>query len=301
MIGIYKVTNLINNKVYIGQSVHIETRWKSHQNDYNNINYSGYNTMFYNAIRKYGINNFKFEIIEECNLNELNEKETYWIKYYNSYIGFQNCNGYNMTLGGDNFAFGNGTLAKEQVEEIKQLLLTTDISQVELGKRYGVSAMTISDINRGITWTDESLNYPLRVTNIRKNRFDKLTLSKEELYNLLLKNNGNFTLTAKQLNVTTTTLYKWCRRFGLPASSQNYKSSKKEKSNNIIEENNNNYTNTKKSVYMIDKQNDIILKQFDSLTEAANFLNKPNGGSHIGAVCENKRKSAYGYKWKWKK
>ena len=45
--------------------------------------------------------NFSIELIEEISNSSLNDREKFWIKYYNSYIGFENCNGYNATLGGD--------------------------------------------------------------------------------------------------------------------------------------------------------------------------------------------------------
>ena len=63
MIGIYKFTNKINNKTYIGQSKSIETRYKRHLYDAN----KGSKTIFHRALIKYGIENFTFEIIEECN------------------------------------------------------------------------------------------------------------------------------------------------------------------------------------------------------------------------------------------
>ena len=98
MIGIYKVTNLINQKVYIGQSDNIEQRWKRHKT--RSINNCGkdYNYAFYRAIRKYGLENFLFEVIEECSKDELNQREKYWIKYYNSYL---NPDHYNETEGGE--------------------------------------------------------------------------------------------------------------------------------------------------------------------------------------------------------
>lgn len=95
MIGIYKITNSINDKVYIGQSENIERRWKEHEKDSKTKHYA-----LYLAMRKYGIENFKFEVIEECSIKELDEKEIYYIEQHNSYIHAKDSNGYNMTLGG---------------------------------------------------------------------------------------------------------------------------------------------------------------------------------------------------------
>ena len=84
MIGIYKITNKINLKVYIGQSRNIEKRWIAHKTIPFNTKNKRNNTLLYNAICKYTLDNFSFEIIEKCNISELNIKENYWINYYNS-------------------------------------------------------------------------------------------------------------------------------------------------------------------------------------------------------------------------
>ena len=92
MVGIYKITNQINNKVYVGQSSCIERRWAEH------LYYSeNEQTLLQRAFKKYGITNFKFEVLEECEPQNLNEREIYWINFYNSFE-----NGYNMTPGGEN-------------------------------------------------------------------------------------------------------------------------------------------------------------------------------------------------------
>lgn len=93
--GIYKITNKINGKVYIGQSVNIQKRWIKHKS---NLRLNKSNTILYYAFKKYGIENFLFEIIEECTQQDLNEREIYWIKYYDS---TNRDNGYNISLGGD--------------------------------------------------------------------------------------------------------------------------------------------------------------------------------------------------------
>jgi len=97
---IYKVTNNINGKVYIGQSIFkIEKRFNQHLSDSKKP--SKCHRPFYDAINKYGQENFSIELVEEVNNDELNDREKYWIAFYRSYIGFNDCRGYNATLGGD--------------------------------------------------------------------------------------------------------------------------------------------------------------------------------------------------------
>jgi group I intron endonuclease len=65
MIGIYKITNIINNHCYIGQSRNIQKRWKNHISASHNCNEKSYEYPLYRAIRKYGVENFSFDILEE--------------------------------------------------------------------------------------------------------------------------------------------------------------------------------------------------------------------------------------------
>lgn len=96
MIGIYKITNKINGNAYIGQSVDIEKRWKSHKKRAYCSTGKEFEKTLYRAIRKYGLDNFRFEVLEECSENNLNELEYYYIQKYDTYQ-----NGYNETPGGD--------------------------------------------------------------------------------------------------------------------------------------------------------------------------------------------------------
>lgn len=111
MIGIYKITNKLNGKIYIGQSNDILKRWSYYKNPPNPL---GYRSSIIAAIQKYGIDNFNFEIIEECSVAELNSKEIYWIEYYDSYN-----NGYNLTRGGDHNTGESNPNADLTVEDVK--------------------------------------------------------------------------------------------------------------------------------------------------------------------------------------
>jgi group I intron endonuclease len=93
MIGIYKITNTINNKVYIGQSIDIERRWKKESK------LNGINQHLRSSFQKYGIENFKFEVLVECEDVDLDRLEIYWIDFYNSTD--RTC-GYNKNSGGSN-------------------------------------------------------------------------------------------------------------------------------------------------------------------------------------------------------
>lgn len=87
VIGIYKITNKLNNKCYIGQSVDIKRRLNEHKKHKDN-------SLIDNEISKMGVENFIFEILETCDIIELNRRESYYIKKYNSIE-----NGYNISHG----------------------------------------------------------------------------------------------------------------------------------------------------------------------------------------------------------
>lgn len=92
-VGIYMIRNKINDKIYIGQSNAIEQRLKSHQYSLNQNKH--HNKHLNYAWNKYGKDNFEFTIIEECDIDELDDKEKYYIKKFNSFE-----QGYNQTIGG---------------------------------------------------------------------------------------------------------------------------------------------------------------------------------------------------------
>lgn len=92
---IYKITNTINGKVYVGQTRQdIPTRWKQHITQ-SSDGYHGKKTHFMYAIRKYGADAFIVEELEKCDDSILDDREIYWIDYYKA-----NINGYNIAIGG---------------------------------------------------------------------------------------------------------------------------------------------------------------------------------------------------------
>lgn len=240
MTGIYKFTNKINGKSYIGQSVDIKRRYKEHKSKRNE------NTLFHEAIEEYGFDNFDFSIIEVCNIDELNYKEIFYIKEYNTLFP----NGYNISEGG-HFGHPMGLSSIDDVSSIISLLSHTDMSNIEIGSLFDVSDQTISDINNGRIWRKDGLAYPIRNRKIpRKHckncgkelyihakgelcrecilklpkhmRFKKdVPVSKEELIELLCKN--SFTAVGRMFNVSGNTIKVWCDKHNIPRYSNYYK------------------------------------------------------------------------------
>ena len=118
---IYKITNLINQKAYIGKTVgSIEKRWKEHQRE--SQRERAENRPLYKALNKYGIDNFTIELVEEVDVKDLSKREIYWIGYYHTYE-----DGYNATLGGDGKILYDYDLIAELLLQNKTY---TEISQI---------------------------------------------------------------------------------------------------------------------------------------------------------------------------
>lgn len=113
MIGIYKITKKENGKSYIGQSVNVQERINQHRWKHDN------NSPIDRAIAINGQDAYTFEIIEECPLEKLAEREQYWIAYYNTYKGF----GYNCNEGGSQFRGednGRAVLTEQDIIRIRK-------------------------------------------------------------------------------------------------------------------------------------------------------------------------------------
>lgn len=140
MIGyIYKVTNVVNGKIYIGQTIQsVKDRWHRHCGK-SGISQAELNTHFKRAILKYGRENFRVETIEMCDSSKLNEREKYYIKYYNSYN-----EGYNSTLGGQN-GYKPYKTSKEDNKAIISLY-KYGFSLREIGREFNIDKATVKGI-----------------------------------------------------------------------------------------------------------------------------------------------------------
>ena len=96
MIGIYKITNKINGKSYIGQSINIEKRVREHFWKSTCSKDPSFNSILHSAVRKYGQENFSWEVLSQCNYSELDSLEQYYINKYDTITP----NGYNILAGG---------------------------------------------------------------------------------------------------------------------------------------------------------------------------------------------------------
>lgn len=142
MIGkIYKITNKINGKIYIGQTVRtLKKRFNAHYWGTSDNDPYHKQMAIKKAMRKYGKENFSIELIEEVERGKLDEREVFWISYYDSYN-----KGYNCTKGGQNGATRKPKLSwLEENEVIEAKYLGFSIS--EIGEVYGIDRSTVHNI-----------------------------------------------------------------------------------------------------------------------------------------------------------
>lgn len=283
--GIYQIINNINGKGYIGQSRNIEKRWLAHKE-------SKEDYPLYKAFRKYGVENFTFQILEECSIEDLNEKEKFYIKTEHSE--------YNQTEGGD-YQTAPQKLGNEIWKEIQMILLEDKegkISHKELAEKYGVHKDTIRDINVGRTWYNSNLVYPLRYS-----KFDPSNPKAKEK-----------TATCPQCGKQKSKRSKVCRDCYIASFEKRRLQKETERKQKQLEKQEGREKQEKKrqeknrlKYQQIDRKG-IVINEFKSTVDAARYLvknnlasgkNEPGIRSHISEVCKGKRKTAYGYHWKY--
>jgi group I intron endonuclease len=141
VIGIYKITNP-NGKIYIGQSINIEKRFYRYSIVSSNVNKQ---TKLYRSLLKYGVDNHKFEIIEKCECDELNEKERHYQELYNCVDNGLNCY-YTST---------NDKTGSPSLETLKRMSDAQKGNQNWLGKKHNQQAKDkISKGNTGKKHSD---------------------------------------------------------------------------------------------------------------------------------------------------
>lgn len=277
---IYKATCLINKKNYIGQTS------QTLQQRINQHNYKAFNTKdnshFHNAIRKYGIENFKYEIIESNikTQEELNAREKYWIQYFNSFYA-----GYNSTIGGD------GSVKRDD-DWIEYLFLEGKTTQ-EICQITGYHRSTVYRGYKERGLIEE--NNKRKVVNLQ------VSSSKEVLqYDI----NGNFikewpsATSCKEIGQQSA-ISSVCRQEQYSAYGYlwKYKNDPRDISEWVE-----NYKNKqqsgrpKKKIRQLDLNGNEI-KIYNSASEAAKALNKQDKTNICAAARKNKK--AYGYYWEY--
>ena len=195
---IYKITNLITDKNYIGYtSRDINKRFYEHKWEALNTNYENNKSYLYQSMRKYGTENFIIELVLEFDEKEYNwkELEKYYIKEYNTLRP----NGYNLLEGGDQppIHYGNENyktkIKDEDLPKLFRMLKDTSLTYKEIAQYFHISLSQLHNINYGYNRKQKGIKYPIRqfskdeeyalqVINLLKT---DITLSNSKIANLI--------------------------------------------------------------------------------------------------------------------
>lgn len=283
MAYIYKITNKINNKIYIGETTTtLVKRWRDHTRESFN-NGHGYNYPIHAAIRKYGLENFNFEKIEECDDEARFSREHYYIMFYNSLTP----NGYNI------LACGTGSV-KVPIEAIIESW-DEGLSTKEIGIKLGINRQTVSEHLKA---------NGISLEEIMK-RHGEQTQKRCSMPVLQYDLNGNFikewpsTVSVNEFGYSQTMVSSVCRMEQITANGFIWKY---KQDNTPIEKwvervkNKKTAGRPKKPIKQLDINHQLI-NTFDSAAEAAHAL-KLDDKSNICAAARQGRK-AYGFYWEY--
>lgn len=313
--SIYKITNKITGEIYIGQTRYkVERRWYIEKWDSLNKDGHNYYTNLSKNFREYGFDNFTFEVIEKCDNDLLNERERYWIKYYNSYL-----EGLNMTEGGD-YALIYHSIPPQMLENIYQDLRENKLTQKEIAIKYSLHKDTICGINTGRYWRKNDLDYPIRKVVSHDEKYyckncgqeisskhanycvdcshllQRKVVERPQPLDLAIKIvNSSFRSVAKEYNVADNTVKKWCRNYGIPYKKPELKEYVKQKCPEALKERKPVYTRDKRRVAQINPKTQEVIAIYKHTADASG----KTGIHHIKEVCDGKRKSTSGYIFKY--
>ena len=279
---IYKVTNLINGHIYIGQTKYsIRRRWKKHISDSYDEKKSNINSYLHSAIKKYGADNFKIELVEECEDDSLNERERFWISTLKSYVGFKDSVGYNLTLGGEGVKKYNSKVFRE--------LWDKGHTAIEIANIIGCSIPTARSMVQNFAGYDSRVKSQRKIICTRINKEKNKPIDVYDLSGKFIGTYQSQVEAAQQLNLDrgniSAVLSK--RTPSVSGYQMVYQGEPPPK-----------YTSRIKEVYQFDKQGNFI-KKHKNAKEAAKSVGGCN--SCISHCCRGERKSAYGYVWTYQK
>lgn len=192
MAYIYCYTNKVNGKKYIGQTNNPERRKREHKSNAFNSLSKDTNIPFYNAIRKYGLDGFTYEILLETETP--NQDEVRLIMEHDSIA-----NGYNVSQGGQSGYSYQRSLTDEEACKVREMI--KEGKNEEIKREYGISDALISNINQGLRYFSSDEIYPLK-------KYYREDEDYNELLFLLRETDLSFPKIAKQLGMGVSTVKK---------------------------------------------------------------------------------------------
>lgn len=168
---IYKITNITNGKMYVGQTIDPEKRWWKHKSEARNVNNRPKKHHLYYSMNKYGEENFIFEIIEKCNQDMLDDREKHWIHALNTLEP----NGYNIRIGGSNLiGEDNPFYGKHHTDETKQKISDKNKNRIMSEEELEIRRKWLKELNAtriGTHLSDETKN-KIKQTNIERGVYE---------------------------------------------------------------------------------------------------------------------------------
>ena len=261
--GVYTITNLINNKIYVGCAFKIKRRIRAHYNSLKNNKHR--NGRLQNSWNKYGKENFIFEILEECTIDLIYSQECFWINMLDS------CNskyGYNINSGNP---YNKPTIYR-----------CTGEKNYFFGKKGELSPMFGKKGNK------QSKEWIQNSANTRKRKVNQLTLK-----GVFIKEWAGLRDIEKTLNIKNSNISLCCSKSQKTAGGFKWEYAtnepRKKRKYSMIK--------NRKPILQFDLENNFI-KEWSSIADGARALNLT--ASHIGSCCLGKRNTHGNFKWKYK-